>query len=219
MNRNLMILSAIALLLGAYVAAERLPDGWRPNGSTGEDSAAPAAVSGSAAQAAGARLNPLDGLAADSFAAVLERPLFNPGRAPRPVEPPPPPPPPEEPPPPEAPPPPAGPAAEDFALLAVAGGPSGYVAAIRIAATGEVVYLREGQPIAEWTIISISDRSAVIGTPENNVTLSMFETAAPESAPPSAPDMPTPPPEDMPPPAPPQEMQTPAGAQAPDPFQ
>lgn len=217
MNRNLIVLSAIALLLGAYVAADWLPGGWSLTGAPSGNTAAQATpASADAAQASLVKLNPLEGLSAESFAAVLEHPLFNPGRAPRPVDPPPPPPPPPvDAPPPEEPMAPAGPSAGDFALLAVAGGPSGHVAALRIAATGEVLYLREGQPVAEWTLISVSDRSVVIGTPENNVTLNLFEAKGPEAAPPSTPDAPPPPPDSMQMPAPPEYTPPPEVTQMP----
>ena len=108
---------------------------------------------------------------------MLERPLFNPGRAERPPEPPPeppPPPPPVEELPPEMPPEPPGPVAQDFALIAVAAGPSGRVAAVRLAATGEVLYLREGQPVQSWNVMKVNDRSVVIGTPGSNVEITLF---------------------------------------------
>jgi len=193
MSRNLKVLGGIAVLLAAYAAYDWL-------GRTGPETVLPAvAPSGSVAQGDAAKLNPLEGLSPDSFAAVLERPLFNPGRAPRPAEPPPPPPQPEPPPPPETPSPEPMPNAADYALLAVAGGPSGRVAAIRLSATGEVVYLREGQPVGEWTIVSVGDRSVVIGTPENNVTLNLFETVGPEGQPPPMEEPPPPAGEPAPP--------------------
>ena len=68
--------------------------------------------------------------------------------------------------------------AKDYKLLAVAGGPSGRVAALRVVATGEVLYLRAGQPVDAWTLLSIDAKSAVIGTPEQNVTLRLFEADA-----------------------------------------
>lgn len=199
MSRNLAILSVIALLLGAYAAYDWLSGGASFMGE-GTQTPAPetAASTGSPAGGAAAKLNPLEGLTAERFAAVLEKPLFNPGRAPRPAEAPPPPPPPEDQPPPEAPPEAPVPNAEDYALLAVAAGPSGHVAALRLAATGEVLYLREGQPIGEWTVVSVSDRSIVIGTPDNNVTLNLFQSngmgaeAPPPQDPPLPPEAPPP---------------------------
>lgn len=202
MSRNLKMLGAIAVLLAAYAAYDWL-------GRTEPDAVVPAvAPTGGADQGGAAKLNPLEGLSPGSFAAVLERPLFNPGRAPRPAEPPPPPPQPEQPPPPETPPPPPMPNAADYALLAVAGGPSGRVAAIRLAATGEVAYLREGQPVGDWTVVSVGDRSVVIGTPENNVTLNLFEAVAPEGQPPPMEE--PPPPAERPAPPPPENLPQPA---------
>lgn len=206
MNRNLVVLSGIAVLLAAYSAYDWL-------GGAGPDAVVPAvAPAGGAAQGGVVKLNPLEGLSPESFAAVLERPLFNPGRAARPVEQPPPPPPPEQPPPPE-PPQAAAPNAADYALLAVAGGPAGRIAAVRLTATGEVLYLREGQPIGEWSIVSVGDKSVVIGTPDANVTLNLFEATGANGAAPPMEEAP-PPPSDQPPP---EQPPPPGDAQAPAP--
>lgn len=178
MNRRLIMLSAVALLLGAYVLAQGLL------GRTGDDAVSSksevvgarpdAPVTGASEHADPVRLNPLETLDAESFSAILDRPLFNPGRAARPPEAPPPPPA-EEPAAPEAAPQAAGPLAQDYRLLAVATGPSGRVAALRLETTGEVLYLREGQVIQSWTLLSVEDRSVVIGTEETNVIVSLFE--------------------------------------------
>jgi hypothetical protein len=107
---------------------------------------------------------------------MLERPLFNPGRAARQPEPPPAaPPPPVEQPPPAMPAEPQGPAAQDFVLVAVSAGPKGRVAVVRITATGEVLYLREGQPVQTWSVMSVKDRSVMIGTAGSNVEFVLFD--------------------------------------------
>ena len=177
MNRRLLLLGSVALVLGLVFL---LDQGRSPPDSGGEvpappsEQPQPSAGEGSATQA---MLNPLETLEASKFTAMLERPLFNPGRAERPPEPPPePPPPPVEEPPPEMPPEPQGPIAEDFMLVAVAAGPRGRVAALRLAATGEVLYVREGQPVQSWNVLAVNDRSVVIGTPESNVEITLFDS-------------------------------------------
>jgi hypothetical protein len=180
MNRRLLLLGSVAMVLALFLLLDRnppveseapVPAAERPGVSAGEGTVTRAT------------LNPLQNLDAGRFTAMLERPLFNPGRAERPPEPPPeppPPPPPVEELPPEMPPEPPGPVAQDFALVAVAAGPSGHVAAVRVAATGEVLYLREGQPVLSWTVMKVNDRSVVIGTPGSNVEITLFgdESAA-----------------------------------------
>lgn len=194
MNHRVFLLIGLAVLLGAHVAGEGLftGSGSAPITEVGsEQQSSPAAPPPEPVAAAmmppgaPAKLNPLEGLAAKSFSAMLERPLFNPRRSPRPEAPPPPPPPtplPEEPPV-AADPVSLGPDAQDFKLLAIATGPSGRVVALRLAASGEVLYLRKGNSVDAWTVIDVNDKSLVLGTPENNVTLSLFEeeqSAAPD---------------------------------------
>lgn len=187
MTRRVLVLIGVAGLLAAYVLGERLFPGpsLDPATSVSRENQQPPEAS-MRAPGPPAKLNPLEGLAEGSFSAMLERPLFNPGRSPRPqAPPPPPPPPPPEEPPPAAEPVMAGPVAEDFKLLAVATGPSGPVAALRLAASGEVLYLRKGHTLDAWTVIDVTDRAVVIGTPDNpddNVTLTLFEEV-PASAP------------------------------------
>lgn len=167
MNRRLILLASLALLLGLVLLLDR-------SGSPELESVAAAGQTGPVEPPdprTGARLNPLEELDAASFAATLESPLFNPDRAPRPqelpVEP--------APPPPEMPAAAAGPGAADYDLVAIASGAEGRVAALRSAATGEVLYLREGQPLEAWRVLSLGDRSVVIGTPENNIELTLFD--------------------------------------------
>ena len=217
MNRNLIVLSAIAVLLGAYAAVDWLPGLWPPTGRTGTDEAAPAATSaGGRSRLHRAKLNPLEGLAAESFAAVLERPLFNPGRTPRPRG--------------------------TAATSAAAGGtaPTRSRRRLQPAPTRRISHcspLRagrqglsqrfaslprarcstcvEGQPVEQWTLISVSDRSVVIGTPEDNVTISMFEHNDDEPPPPSTPEAPPAFPGNIQPPMTPEDLRLPDGMQAP----
>lgn len=173
MNRRLVGLAALAALLGLYLAYEYAGTLW----SGGGDATAPGRQS---AQPAAAKLNPLQDLDPDSYAAIVERPLFNPSRQPRPAEPvatPEPPavqPPPEPPPPPPAP---QGPGPEDYKLLGVSSGPDGRIAALRIAASGDVVYVRKGESVDSWTVVDIGDRSIALGAAENPVTYSLFAAA------------------------------------------
>jgi hypothetical protein len=184
-NRRLVLLGSVAVVMGLVLLLDK---GALPvSGSSGR----PAPAMEQTMLAAGdvppgqAILNPLAGLDAASFTAMLDRPLFNPGRAARPPEPPPEPapPPPVEEPPPELPPAPSGPVAEDFVLVAVSSGPSARIAALRLAATGEVLYLREGQPVQSWNVMAVNERSVVIGTPESNVEIMLFDSGQEEQAP------------------------------------
>jgi hypothetical protein len=176
-------MSVTAAVLGAYVLIGEggvLSGLWQPSpperGAAEPVAVQDAAVPGGAPRE-GVKLNPLEGLDAQSFPAIVEQPLFNPGRAPRPAEVPPPvedPAPVPEPAPepmPEA----AGPVAADYRLLAVSSGPAGRVAALRFNQTGEVLYLREGQDVEQWKVLAVGPRSITIGTPEQNVELVMFE--------------------------------------------
>jgi hypothetical protein len=181
MNARLAWLAAVAAALGAYVIIENPLHMLlgTPESGVENDAALQGEVSNASGPGQPEKLNPLHGLEADRFRAIIEQPLFNPGRAPRPVEPPPPPPaPPVEAQPTEAPQP-SGPTAEDFNLLAVSNGPMGRVAVLRVAASGEVLYLREGNAAGTWTLLSVTDRSVVIGTAEQNVTINLFEALAP----------------------------------------
>ena len=182
MNGRLAWLSLAAAALGAYLLLEgplHMPLQMLESG--GKNDGAVPIVAPNASGPGQPELNPLHGLVADRFRAIIERPLFNPSREPRPIEPPAPPPaPPVEAQPTEAAPP-SGPSAEDFNLLAVSTGPKGHVAVLRIVASGEVLYLREGHLMETWTLLSVSERSVVVGTAEHNVTISLFEVAAPAS--------------------------------------
>lgn len=186
-NTRLAVLGAVALLLGGYVAVEGLGL-FQPSDSVQAPS--PGATS---ARTAGVKLNPLEGLDSESYPAIVDKPLFNPSRQPRPAEPEAPPPPPEQPmveQPPPPPPAPAGPGPDDYKLLGVSSGPDGRIAVLRVSSSGAVVYLRQGENIDSWSVVDIGDRSVAIGTPENPVTFSMFansEDGDPEGEQPAQP--------------------------------
>jgi hypothetical protein len=176
-NKRLAGLAAVAALLGGYLAFDGLPS-LAPGG--GEQPVTSAGVP----RTGEVTLNPLEGLDPESFAAIVDQPLFNPSREPRPPVPVTPPAPEVEQPvmePPPPPPPPQGPGPEDYKLLGVSAGPDGRIAALRIAASGEVVYLRKGESVDSWSVVDVGDRSVAIGTPENPVTFNMFASAGPDS--------------------------------------
>ena len=178
MNRRLAGLATVAALLGGYLAFDGLPS-FAPGG--GEQPVTSASVP----RTAEVKLNPLEGLDPESFTAIVDQPLFNPSREPRPPAPVTPPAPEVEQPLMEQPPPPPllpqGPGPEDYKLLGVSSGPEGRIAALRVAASGDVVYLRKGESVDSWSVVEVGDRSVAIGTPENPVTFSMFAPGGPGS--------------------------------------
>lgn len=171
MNKRLAGLTALAAILGGYAMFEG--SGSLLPGSGGDE----AVVGAVASRSQPVKLNPLDGLDPESFTAIVDQPLFNPTREPRPAEPPPPPPQVEQPmveQPPPPPPQPQGPNPEDYKLLGVSAGPDGRIAALRIAASGQVVYLRKGESVDSWSVVDVGERTVSIGTEANPVTFSMF---------------------------------------------
>lgn len=180
-NRRLVGLSALAAVLGGFLVVQQLD----PFSAGGSGDVAP--VAGATSQQASAvKLNPLQDLDPESFPDVVEKPLFNPSRLPRPAEPVAPPPPPEPPAvqqPPPPPPVPQGPGPEDYKLLGVSSGPDGRIAALRVASSGDVVYLRKGESVDGWSVLDLSDRSIAIGPPESPVTYSLFDSSEEASMP------------------------------------
>ncbi|MFM8747893.1 MAG: hypothetical protein ACKOED_14700 [Aestuariivirga sp.] len=177
MNRRLALLAAAAMALGvlAFQQYKQLLPGF--DGKDGATAPAPAATAARGAKTVD--LNPLQNLGSNTYASIVEQPLFNPGRLPRPPEAKPeeqltPEPPPE---PPVAPPepPPAGPNAGDYRLLGVSAGPQGRLAVLELTASSEIVYVREGDAAGQWTVLEVGDRSVVIGSAGEAVTLTLFE--------------------------------------------
>lgn len=180
MNKRLLLMSSVAVVLGGYVLLGEgglLAALWRPSAPVGEVAPQQGGVANSGTPREGVKLNPLQGLEAQAFPAIVDQPLFNPGRAPRPAEPPPPAPEPAPVAEPEPAPQETGPVASDYKLLAVSTGPAGQVAALRLNQSSEVVFVRAGQDVQQWKVISVGPRSIVIGTPEQNVEISMFDNA------------------------------------------
>ena len=173
LNRRLAGMTAVAAVLGGYLAYQGL--GPLPSGSGVNVSAPDIAVPRSVP----VKLNPLQDLDPATFQAIVDRPLFNPSRHPRPPEPVNTPPPVVEQPAVEQPPPPPppvaqGPGPDDYKLLGVSSGPDGRIAAVRIASSGDVVYLRKGEGVDSWSVVDIGERTVAIGTPDNAFTYGLF---------------------------------------------
>ena len=131
-----------------------------------------------------AALNPLSGLGAETFAAIVERPLFNPTRRPAP-----PPAPevepvvelPDEPPPavvaePEVKP-------EDFSLLAITAVDGTATALVRWNPTNQVYQVKQGQPVSDWQLVKIGALDVTLGRDGKTLQLKLFQNFGP--APPS----------------------------------
>lgn len=121
-------------------------------------------------------LNPLSILTLESTAALVERPVFNPSRRPRPptlvpvvVEE-------SNPIPVEVPD--ESPNRSDYTLLAIAAGPSLRVAAVRLNGNGEVVYLKKGEAVSKWEVLDIGYRDITIGNKNKSIKLQLFERSA-----------------------------------------
>lgn len=172
MNRRLAGLSAVAVVLGGYLVFQGI--GLSPKG-TGSD--APVVVV--TAPVGTAKLNPLQGLNPAAFSAIVDRPLFNPSRQPRPQQPVAAPQPQQVEQPPPSPPPPStpdGPGPDDYKLLGVSSGPDGRIAALRIESSGDVVYVRKGESVDNWNVVDVGERSVAIGPADNPVTYDLFTT-------------------------------------------
>jgi hypothetical protein len=185
MNRRLVLLSLTAAALAGYGiwlddSFGRISGLFDPVGDAimAEAAVSPAEPPPAPVAKETAALNPLHGLALSSLAAIVERPLFNPGRTPRPaavavVETPAPieeveAPPPED----------TGPNEGDFTLLAIASGPESRVAAVKLTATNEVVFLKQGQPVLNWEVLEVGDREISIGGKDKSIRLSLFNKPA-----------------------------------------
>jgi len=172
MNRRLAGLSAVAAVLGGFLVFQGFD-----HSPTGRGGDVPAAVV--AAPTGTAKLNPLQDLDPKAFTAIVDRPLFNPSRQPRPLEPVaiPQPPQVEQPPPPPPPPSaPDGPGPDDYKLLGVSSGPDGRIAALRIASSGDVVFVRKGENVDGWSVVEVGERSVAIGAADSPVTYDLFAT-------------------------------------------
>ena len=176
-NRRLAFLITIACILAAYFFWS---DGrtWLDQLSGQEDSAtepdAPPAQPIDVAKAADkGALNPLGALQIQMLSEMVDRPLFNPSRAPAPKEPP--------------------PVAvietqpdtqaadmdpADFTLLAVASSDAGKTAVVRQNSTNQVFHLTEGQSLADWKVMAVSEREITLGQGEKTFQLKLFQNNA-----------------------------------------
>jgi general secretion pathway protein N len=184
-NRRLLLLIVCAAALTAYAV-------WSGSAGSllmlagGGDAAAVAETPAPAAKAAGGDkpaetvpLNPLAGTAVEQFAEIVDRPLFNPTRAPPPaveeaaaaevVEP--------------APADPQDSAKpEDFTLLAIAIADDARIAVVRWNKTNEVFHLKQGQFLSDWELRSVGEKEVTIGRDDTAFSLKLFERARPVGA-------------------------------------
>lgn len=183
-NRRLILLIACAAVLAAYAVWSGSLNGLRTL--AGGKAAAVAEVqppqpAASGAPAEAAPLNPLAGLAAESFGEFVDRPLFNPTRKPPPpvedveaaavAEP-------------QVAAPQAGARAEDFTLLAVAVAGDVRIAVLRWNKTNEVYHLKQGQLLEDWELRSVGEKDVTVGRDEVSFLLKLFDRARPAGAPP-----------------------------------
>lgn len=130
-----------------------------------------------------AALNPLSGLNAETFTAIVERPLFNPTRRPAP-----PPAPevepaelPEEPLPAVAAMPEVKP--EDFSLLAITAVDGTATALVRWNPTNQVYHVKQGQPVSDWQLMKIGALDVTLGRDGKTLQLKLFQTFGPAAPP------------------------------------
>lgn len=176
-NRRLALLITIACILAAYFFWS---DGrtWLDQLSGREDKAAksttPPIQPVEAAKGADKEaLNPLGAIQIQMLSEMVDRPLFNPSRAPTPKEPP--------------------PVAvietqpdtqaadmdpADFTLLAVASSDAGKTAVVRQNSTNQVFHLTEGQSLSDWKVMAVSEREIILGQGEKTFQLKLFQNNA-----------------------------------------
>ncbi len=189
-NRRLLLLSVCAAALAAYAVWSGAVGGLLRLAGGGDRATvaeAPAQAPAGGKPAEAVPLNPLAGIAIDSFAAIVDRPLFNPSRAP--------PPPVENIAPVEvAGPQPAAPRdtakAEDFTLLAIAIADDARIAMLRWNKTNEVFHLKQGQFLSDWELRSVGEKDVTIGRDDVAFSLKLFEGVRRPGAPPAQGDAP-----------------------------
>jgi hypothetical protein len=119
---------------------------------------------GGSKEVALASVNPLSGISLESLREIIERPLFNQSRAPKPkpqvevVE---------APAEPEA-------TAEDFTLLGIVVANNGTTALLRWNKTNEIFRLKTGQSFSDWQVTEIGPKSVVIKNKELSFPLTLF---------------------------------------------
>ena len=182
-NRRLLLLIACAALLAVYAvwsgaAGDLLALAGGGRAVAVADVPLPQ-VAENSTPAEPVPLNPLAGIAVDSFGEIVDRPLFNPTRAP-------PPPPVENIAPVEAaapaPPPQDSAQAQDFTLLAIAIADDSRIALVRSNKTNEVFHLKQGQYLSDWELRSVGEKEVTIGRNEESFSLKLFDRARPIGA-------------------------------------
>lgn len=171
---SLLMMTAAALtgyLVWSGDAALLLPmlDKETPAGTPAQTTAAPQDPKTQAIAAP--VLNPLAQLKAEALAEMVERPLFNPSRAPAPI-------PVAEAAPPveEAPPEPeetTGP--QDFTLLGMASRDGTWTAVIRFNKTNEVFHLKQGEAVSEWTFSNVAAHQVTLSNAGRSIDLKLFQ--------------------------------------------
>jgi hypothetical protein len=175
-ERRLLLLLMVAGILGAYSVynhGETLLDRFKP-----QEQAARAANAGTlkATTYGGGsvvNLNPVSGIDVAALNDMIERPLFNPTRAPKPrVQPPPVV---------EA----AAPAVveddinpKDFTLLAVAATEADKTALVRWNSADKVFHLKRGQLLSDWEVLEVGDREVTLGKGGKSVQIKLFQKPA-----------------------------------------
>jgi hypothetical protein len=181
MNQRLIVLIAVAGVLATYFI-------WSDGGTlidrlTGRGEAISEAGSSpilqlpaSADMDKGAvSLNPLSGIALETLSAMVERPLFNPSRAPAPKQ--------------QEPAPVPVVTAEpivventlntnDFTLLAVASNAVDKTAVVRQNSTAEVFHLKPGQLLSGWEVLVVDEREITLGQQGKSFQLKLFQKPA-----------------------------------------
>ncbi len=178
-NRRLLLLGVCAAVLAVYAvwsgAAGTLAALVGGGNATAIADAPLPQVAENKTPAEPAPLNPLAGITVDAFGEIVERPLFNPTRAPQPVE--------ESAPAqvaePVAAPPQDTAKARDFTLLAIAIAGDTRIAMVRWNKTNEVFHLKQGQYLSDWELQSVGEKEVTIGRDEESFALKLFEGARP----------------------------------------
>lgn len=189
MNRRLALLSALAVAIASYAvwidgSFGRLTALLSPGAVSGQHAAGVIAVQPAEAQREPAILNPIQAVEMTQLPAIADRPLFNPGRKPRPPAPVKATEPLSEEQVVEAPPPvDEGPSEDNFTLLAISSSPSAKIAAVRLNTSNEVVYLRKGDPVLNWEVLNVGERDISIGAGNRSVTLILFSKPVPAAEP------------------------------------
>ena len=191
-NQRLLLLSATAAALAAFTLWS--DDGRLLQRLTGYEPAAaiagqrPKTKTENTAETGPVNivLNPLHGIGIGALSEMVDRPLFNPTRAPAP----------------KAKPAEAEPAAvdppavvadtpppADFTLQAVALGETGRYAVVRANGTGEIFHVKQGQLLSDWQVKEVGNRAITLMRQDQSLQLKLFEAPVeppaqqPETAP------------------------------------